>query len=362
MLQRVVLGLLFVVSPGLAQSVWINEVYASQTGADELEYIELFGTPGMSLDGHVVAIVEGDQGSAGNVDRIWDLTGSVVPADGYYVLGNFGVANVDFVLGASNTIENGTQTIYVLESTDVLFLFALNGADIDPDGDAVTEFASHAGTTILDAIAFADGGIATGDEVFDGALVLGPDAGAAPAGVLRGRDAPNAWCATAFLDEDAALNANVARTPGTGNVNCAGEANQIGQAICSPAVANSTGASARIDAFGSLVAADNDVRLRASDLPAASFGYFLASRSSVLVQHPGGSQGTLCLGAPHGRLRLQAGPADGAGQLDAVLDLLEIPELGPVAGGESWLFQCWYRDRNPQATTNFSDALELSFE
>jgi len=357
-------ALLFAVgsSPVAAQSVWINEVYASQTGADALEYIELLGPPGMSLDGHVVAIVEGDQGGAGNVDRVWDLTGGVIPADGYFVLGNLGVANVDFVVGATNTIENGTQTLYLLETTDVPFVFALNGADIDPDDDLVTEFASHAGTTILDAVAFADGGISTGDETFDGAIVLGPDAGVAPAGVLRGRDAPNAWCAAAFLDADAALNEDVARTPGSGNVNCAGEANQIGRAICSPAVVNSTGAPAGIAAFGSLVVADNDVRLRAGDLPLASFGYFLASRGSVLVQHPGGSQGTLCLGAPHGRLRFQAGAADASGRLEALVDLLDIPELGPVASGDTWFFQCWYRDRNPLATTNFSDALELPFE
>jgi hypothetical protein len=41
-----------------------------------------------------------------------------------------------------------------------------------------------------------------------------------PPGILRGQDAPNAWCLTSYLDFDPVVNANLMRTPGAANVAC----------------------------------------------------------------------------------------------------------------------------------------------
>ena len=39
-----------------------------------------------------------------------------------------------------------------------------------------------------------------------------------------------------------------------------------------------------------------------------------------------------------------------------------VPLHGAVQPGESWNFQCWHRDLNPNPTSNFSDAVTILFE
>ncbi|MEZ6021015.1 MAG: hypothetical protein R3F17_13190 [Planctomycetota bacterium] len=44
---------------------------------------------------------------------------------------------------------------------------------------------------------------------------------------------------------------------------------------------------------------------------------------------------------------------------------LSVMPLSPnqaVQPGDTWTFQCWYRDVNPTTTSNFTDALEVVFE
>ena len=53
------------------------------------------------------------------------------------------------------------------------------------------------------------------------------------------------------------------------------------------------------------------------------------------------------------------------GEVSLALDLANTPTpIGNVAimVGETWNFQCWYRDLNPQATSNFSDGLSITFQ
>ncbi|MFT5200230.1 MAG: hypothetical protein ACI87O_002905, partial [Planctomycetota bacterium] len=135
-----------------AQNIHFNEIYASHTGTDDQEFIELVGTPGMSLDNIVVCIVEGQGGGQGTLDRVWDLTGLVMPADGYFVMGNIAVANMDYDLangphttgGVANNIENGTETFYLLNVPNPLDIAdlenTLNNTDIDPDNNGNTIF------------------------------------------------------------------------------------------------------------------------------------------------------------------------------------------------------------------------------
>ena len=46
------------------------------------------------------------------------------------------------------------------------------------------------------------------------------------------------------------------------------------------------------------------------------------------------------------------------------IDLTAIPTptgLVPALSGETWNFQAWYRDVNPTATSNFTDAVSVTF-
>ena len=81
---------------------------------------------------------------------------------------------------------------------------------------------------------------------------------------------------------------------------------------------------------------------------------------------PGGSQGTLCLSGAVGRYNgpgqvLNSGIAGG---FELVLDLNATPTpSGPTAivSGQSWNFQAWFRDNNPGPTSNFTDAVSVTF-
>ncbi len=130
--------------------------------------------------------------------------------------------------------------------------------------------------------------------------------------------------------------------------------------------ANSSGASAVISASGSSAAAINRLSVRCESMPRLVFGYFLVSSEQGFVGNPAGSQGNLCLAGSIGRF-VGPGQVQNSG-LDGVIDLVVDPSalpqpLGPVAvqPGETWNFQAWFRDGNPQATSNFSNGIEVMF-
>lgn len=139
----------------------------------------------------------------------------------------------------------------------------------------------------------------------------------------------------------------------------------IGSTYCSPAVNNSTGQSATIAASGSAQAAANDVTLLASNLPTNQFGFFLNSVMQGFAANPGGSQGNLCLGGSIGRYNTPVLNTGALGSMTLVLDLTNTPTpTGSVSilAGQTWNFQAWYRDVNPTATTNFTDAVSIDFQ
>lgn len=131
---------------------------------------------------------------------------------------------------------------------------------------------------------------------------------------------------------------------------------------------NSTGAAAVLGATGSDVVANNDVTLTCTGLPPNSFGYFLSGTAQTLVVAPGGSQGNLCVGGTVGRFNRAAfneiQNSGASGQFSLVIDLTNMPTpTGPevLMAGDTRTFQCWYRDANPTATSNFSDGVEVMF-
>ncbi|MDA1266467.1 MAG: hypothetical protein O2816_15410 [Planctomycetota bacterium] len=138
----------------------------------------------------------------------------------------------------------------------------------------------------------------------------------------------------------------------------------VGGNYCTPANLNSTGSAAAIFGFGSDVAGDNFLTLTADQLPANQFAYFLASQTQDFVAFPGGSQGNLCLGGTVGRFVTQIQNSGPGGEVTISVNLSAIPVNPPaqVMPGETWSFQCWFRDVNPTPTSNFTDGLEILFQ
>ncbi|MCP3918669.1 MAG: family 16 glycosylhydrolase [bacterium] len=162
-------------------------------------------------------------------------------------------------------------------------------------------------------------------------------------------------------------------TPGRFALDLACEETRIGQdfgyspppgtSYCTPAVPNSTGAPASIHAIGSDAVADQDLTLLATILPTHQFGYFLTSQTQGFVMNPGGSAGNLCLGGTLGRFIQQVRNSGVAGEFSITVDLTAMPVSPPmpVQVGETWNYQCWYRDANPGVTSNFTDAVGVTF-
>ncbi len=201
-------------------SVFLNEIYASHVGTDDMEMIELVGTPNASLTGYVVCIVEGEGLQAGILDRAWDLTGQTVPADGYFLLADTAEPNLDFNIGNTNAIENGTETFYVVFTANPAAVTALLGTNVDADLDLITDLGTLG--AIVDSVAIIDPDVGSIDFVYDSAVTVGPDGTFFPAGAFRSNDYPNAWCACGYPDFDDVANAREPRTPGSANGGCFG--------------------------------------------------------------------------------------------------------------------------------------------
>ena len=134
-----------------------------------------------------------------------------------------------------------------------------------------------------------------------------------------------------------------------------------------PPVPNSAGELGRLVATGTVRPEENRLTLLASGLPPASFGLALASRSAAPPSPVTGSQGEICLGAPIGRFLGpgQVQPSSPDGRIELPLDLTALPTSTTFVAalpGTTWHFQLWYRDANPQTTSNFTSALAVTFQ
>ncbi|MCP3919567.1 MAG: hypothetical protein GY711_28870 [bacterium] len=138
----------------------------------------------------------------------------------------------------------------------------------------------------------------------------------------------------------------------------------LGTNYCGPAVPNSTGQSASIRAVGSNIVALSALRLSAVDLPQDQFGYFLGSMNDGFVAGPGGSNGNLCLGHQIGRFVSQVGNSGSLGAISIEVDPLVVPVTPPraILPGETWRFQCWFRDIEVAPTSNFTDGVWIEWQ
>ncbi|MEZ6015450.1 MAG: FG-GAP-like repeat-containing protein [Planctomycetota bacterium] len=111
-------------------------------------------------------------------------------------------------------------------------------------------------------------------------------------------------------------------------------------------VPNSTGVPGRLTAIGSTVVSNDDLLLRATQLPLNATTFFLASRTTGSVNVGGGR---LCLGGAIGRY---VGPGQllnsgAAGSAELRLHLTQMPTPNgfvPALSGQHWFFQAWHRD------------------
>lgn len=365
---------------GQAQ-IQFNEIYASHSGTDFFEFIELKGPANASLDNLVVCIVEGEGSltNQGTLDRVWDLTGFSIPSDGYFVLGLSGVVGSEYTIvgagnmGASDAIENGTETFYLIDAgsgSNVLAIQALLGTDVDADNDGITDLVGLG--TFLDLVGMADGGINTAtplDTIFDGATVLGPDGSSfLPAGIFRGLDAPNPWCPE-FLDFNEPGNQFQPRTPGALNSPCPSAVSIV--SYCT-AGTTTNGCTATMAGSGvPSIAATSGFTVSCTGIEGQKQGlifYSLTGRSSLQW---GTSSSFLCIKSPTQRTGAvntggTTNACDGTISIDFLAYLAANPgSLGgpssslPLAPGNLVNFQCWFRDPPSPKTTMLSDGLEV---
>lgn len=139
----------------------------------------------------------------------------------------------------------------------------------------------------------------------------------------------------------------------------------LGNAVCAPAVINSSGASGELTAVGSLVASDNEFRLDGQGLPAQVFALLVNGPAEGFLPNPGGSQGNLCIAGGLGRFNQNLVQSDATGAFSSAIELSTMPRPNgstAVSSGQTWCFQAWYRDVNPVVTSNFTSATCVTFE
>lgn len=105
-------------SMGGGGNVVINEVDCDQAGPDTQEFVELYGTPNMLLTGYTIVFFNGANSLA---YASFDLDGYSLDANGFFVLGNPLVPNVDMTFdpGASGAMQNGADAValYLADAT-----------------------------------------------------------------------------------------------------------------------------------------------------------------------------------------------------------------------------------------------------
>lgn len=139
---------------------------------------------------------------------------------------------------------------------------------------------------------------------------------------------------------------------------------EIGVPYCTPAFTNSTGQNGQIAAAGSALALDDDVVLRAFDLPPQVTALMVSGSQQGVTPLLGGSQGVLCIAGNLGRFSDSIGTTSPTGLFRYRIDTQDIPTaLGPIAAtaGLTYQFQCWHRDTTPGGS-NTTNAVTLTFE
>ena len=134
-------------------------------------------------------------------------------------------------------------------------------------------------------------------------------------------------------------------------------ATRLGREVC-PTSPGSQGRGARFQLFGSPKVVDNDLRLRATGLPAGTVARVLVGTRAA---NPADSRAGLCAGGT-----VVALPpiltADGDGLIEHRVDLGTAALAGVITGGSSTVIQIWYRDSGIRpAGIGLSNAIQVEW-
>ena len=106
--------------PATFTNLVINEVDSDTPGSDTAEFVELFNksNQSQSLNGLILVFYNGGDISS---YRTIDLSGQTIPANGFFVIGNSGVANVGLTF-PNGTLQNGADAValYAAEASQIL--------------------------------------------------------------------------------------------------------------------------------------------------------------------------------------------------------------------------------------------------
>lgn len=148
--------------------------------------------------------------------------------------------------------------------------------------------------------------------------------------------------------------------PNATNIN-APESLRLAGTSYGTAVQNSTGTVGLIEGRGTSFVQFNNLALRAFNVPANTFGVFLAARNQGFTANPGGSAGNLLLGANFGRFsNIVVTNPSGSAQIQA--NLMALPtQTGPTSAvpGDTWYFQFMHRE---PVSSNLTRGLAVTFE
>ena len=127
--------------------------------------------------------------------------------------------------------------------------------------------------------------------------------------------------------------------------------------ICFPSANSYSAGGAYMEHAGTNFVSQNDLVLIAVGVPPGSLARFVYGPSETLTPLGNGWQ---CVAAPF--VRLPVTTANFAGDVAWNLDLGALPPAGPIAPGDTRLFQCWFRDvAAGGAMFNLSDGLSVTF-
>jgi hypothetical protein len=106
-----------VIMPMPKYPTFINEIYYDSPGADNGTFTEIYGKPGLDLTGY---ILDGNNGNGGVSYRQIDLSGNVIPEDGFFVVGqDTSVPNADLITTDVDW-QNGPDNVLLMHGSDTL--------------------------------------------------------------------------------------------------------------------------------------------------------------------------------------------------------------------------------------------------
>lgn len=283
--------------------------------------------------------------SQGDLDQATDW-GWEMAADLRLVQSNGLCVVLDFAMGTSSADDRYLLWLEV-QGSDVLASNNLTGVSFVCPGamnGAYHNFALRKPAGVANPVA---------EFLFDG-VALGPwpnsqSSGSAPAGGMNWGSGSSGGTAIANWNQ-------VTFRKGTDVI-------QLGSTYCFPAAVNSTGQSGHIQAVGNPLAQADLVSLLALQIPANEFGYFVLGDAQTFIPLPGGSQGNLCVSGNLGRFVSQAASTGPTGSLEISVNTSALPtwRRTPLLPGQTWNFQAWFTDNNPGTTSNFTDAVSVTF-